>query len=387
MDAKPHVLVVDDEPGPRESLKIILKQEYEVTATPRGSEALELLKQGDFAVVLLDLTMPNDLSGTQTLRAIRDNGFDVEAIVITGQGALETAVESLRLGARDYLAKPYRASEVLGAVRSALSARDTRLKASQVKDRFLGNLSHDFRTPLNAIVGYSSILHEEVSDVLTVEQRRALARIQLNSERLLSYLEGLFFLTELDTGDLPLKPREFVVRPWLERLLRPISREATENGVAIEIVCDEGLVCLSNPETLARLVGVLVYEATVATQDEAITVACERNPSGALTFAIRHRAAPILGEEGEHALEADSSDAAPASNRLACEVVARAARAVDATIEKRTAENMRTEVRVTLPVLNGSAHPSDPKRPPATNGAAAGSHEAAGEQRASGALP
>jgi len=381
MDAKPHVLVVDDEPGPRESLKIILKQEYEVTATPRGSEALDLLSKGSYAVVLLDLTMPNDLSGTQTLRAIRDKGFDVEAIVITGQGALETAVESLRLGARDYLAKPYRASEVLAAVRSALSARDARLKAVNVKDQFLGNLSHEFRTPLNAIVGYSSILHEEMSEVLTAEQRRALARIQLNSERLLSYLEGLFFLTELDTGDVPLRPREFQVRPWLESLLRPISREASENGVAIQTICPDELVGTSNPETLARLIGVLVYEATVATRDEAIAVACEAMPDGTLSFAIRHQAGSILGEEGA-AGEGIPIDAAPAGNRLACEVVERAARALAARIEKRTLDDRRTEVRVMLPAPNGRVLPPVNGRSAAT-GATAVSGLAASSQAGS----
>ena len=79
MDSKPKILIVDDEEGPRESLKIILKPEFEVVTLGRGSEAVEMLRDGGFDLILLDITMPEDLSGIDTLQAIRAAAIDVEA--------------------------------------------------------------------------------------------------------------------------------------------------------------------------------------------------------------------------------------------------------------------------------------------------------------------
>lgn len=292
------VLVVDDEAGPRESLKIILKSEFEVTTTDRGSTALELLAEQDFDIVLLDLTMPDDLSGTETLRRIRDTAIDVEAIVITGQGALDTAVDCLRLGARDYIAKPYRAEDVRNAIRAALAARTARHRASEMREHLLENLSHEFRTPLNAISGYTEIIADEGNEILSDEQRHALARIELNSKRLLSYLEGLFFLAELDSGGAPTGAREFAVRPWLDQLVLPIRRDAENNGVTVAVQCDSALTGRTQPETLGRLLSALTYAAADQPAGGRLRVAASRLPDGSLQLSLdpgRTRAPESVG--------------------------------------------------------------------------------------------
>lgn len=337
MDACPRILIVDDEAGPRESLKMLLKGDYEVTATSRGSEALRLLGDGDYSVVLLDLTMPEDLSGTESLRAIRAANIDVEALVITGQGTLDTAVECLRLGARDYIAKPFRGANVLAAVRHAVASRTARRRAMQVREHFLGNLSHEFRTPLNAIVGYSEILSDEAGDRLTVEHRDALGRIQRSSERLLSYLEGLFFLAEIDAGDLPIQPRAIEVAPWLDRLVQPMRREAALAGSVIEVSCPAGLAIHADADILGRLVGVLLYRATVGPAGEPVVVTAGKDDRGGLVLGIEHAlagAAPI----SLPALPAAIGGDGPAVERaeIADEVIERAARLLDAAIETGT---------------------------------------------------
>ena len=358
MDPKSNVLVVDDESGPRESLKMLLKPEFEVASTPRGSEALRLLQENDYEVVLLDLTMPEDLSGTETLRAIRAANIDVEAIVITGQGTLDTAVECLRLGARDYIAKPFRGNAVISSVRNAIASRAARKRAVQIREQFLGNLSHEFRTPLNAIVGYSEILHDEAGDRLTNEHRRALSRIQRNSERLLSYLEGLFFLAELDSGDLPLRPRQFEVRPWLEKLLEPIRRDAADGGIAIELACAEELYGYSDPETLARLMSVLVYEATAATADSLVSVSAVLTIRGDIELAVEHDPRSAAGEpnaQAEPAVEDAEQPTAVSGEKIAGDVISRAARTLEAHIESTVLESGRHRVRVRIAAVAGAA--------------------------------
>ncbi|MDG2304720.1 MAG: response regulator [Candidatus Binatia bacterium] len=340
------VLVVDDEDGPRESLKIILKAEFGVTATESGSLALELLRRTEVDVVLLDLTMPEDLSGTQTLEAIRSSGIDVEVVVITGQGALDTAVECLRLGARDYIAKPYRAEDVRAAVRSALAARTARKRASEMRGHLLENLSHEFRTPLHAITGYTEILSDEASETLSSEQLRALARIQLNSERLLSYIEGLFFLAELDAGETPANAREFAVRPWLEQLISPIRRDADQNGVIIEIVCDNALTGYAHPETLARLISALTYAAADQPSGGTIRVVAQRTHE-AFHLSIdpgRGVAGVSVGTRSSEISDLNLSDP------LAQEVIVRAAASLNANIATELDGGSILRIHLEIPI-------------------------------------
>jgi DNA-binding NarL/FixJ family response regulator len=343
MDPKPKILIVDDEEGPRESLKIILKPEFEVGTVARGSEALELLRDGSFEVVLLDLTMPEDLSGTDTLQSIREAGIDVEAIVISGQGAADPIMACVNLGAFRYIKKPYRADEVLTAVRAALEEREKRRRQQAMRERFLGSLSHELRTPLNAIVGYSEILHDEAGELLAEEHRHALARIQHSSERLLAYWEGLFFLGELDSGSVSIKPRELEVKPWLERLVQRIDR-SSEGGPTLHLDCAEGLVAYTHPETLARLLAVVVHEAT---EDDGGPIEVSAwDAGGAIGFAVEHDLLPF-----ETPLADGSSDHDATATELAREVVARASDVLGATVERHAAGERRIRILINVPAL------------------------------------
>ena len=94
MPAKPSILVVDDEMGPRESLKMILNPYYNVHTADRGTQAVEMLKQVPVDLVTVDLKMPG-FSGINVLEKVKQHDPDIEAIIITGYGSLDTAIEGL----------------------------------------------------------------------------------------------------------------------------------------------------------------------------------------------------------------------------------------------------------------------------------------------------
>jgi len=119
------ILVVDDERGPRESLRMILTPTYEVLSASSGSETLKLLASHPVDIVTLDLNMPG-LGGQELMREIHDQYPNVEIIVITGCGTLESATEAIRYGICDYLQKPFDVVKVGGAVSRALSRRKAR---------------------------------------------------------------------------------------------------------------------------------------------------------------------------------------------------------------------------------------------------------------------
>ena len=117
---RPRVLVVDDELGPRESLRMILRPTYEVATAADGSEALEVLRTMPVDLVTLDLNMPG-IQGEELMRVIRREFPRVELIVITGYGSVDSAVEALRFGICDYIQKPFDVVKVLTAVGRGIS--------------------------------------------------------------------------------------------------------------------------------------------------------------------------------------------------------------------------------------------------------------------------
>jgi putative nucleotidyltransferase with HDIG domain len=122
---KTTILVVDDEPGPRESLKMILSPAHRVVTSDCGPRALEILRTTPVDLVTIDLNMPG-MKGEELMRTVRKDHPATEIIVITGNGSVETAVEGLRFGICDYISKPFDVVEVSGAVSRALERKQSR---------------------------------------------------------------------------------------------------------------------------------------------------------------------------------------------------------------------------------------------------------------------
>jgi DNA-binding NtrC family response regulator len=115
---KPRVLIVDDEPGVRESLRLILSDHAETTSAESGEEALELLAERRVDVVLLDIIMPG-IDGLEALEHIRNLVHPPEVIMLTATRTVKTAVQAMKLGAFDYITKPFDIDEIQLAVERA----------------------------------------------------------------------------------------------------------------------------------------------------------------------------------------------------------------------------------------------------------------------------
>jgi len=119
------ILIVDDERGPRDSLRMILSPAFRVLTAGTGAEALAALRAETVDVVTIDLNMPG-MSGRELMRRMNSEFPHVEIIVVTGCGTLESATEAVRYGICDYLQKPFDVVQVGGAVSRAISRRKAR---------------------------------------------------------------------------------------------------------------------------------------------------------------------------------------------------------------------------------------------------------------------
>ena len=127
------IFVVDDEESIREFFEIMLKREgYEVLTASNGAEALEVLKKQAVDLIISDIQMP-ELSGLELLTKVREMDPEMAMIMITAFGSTETAVEAMKLGAFDYVTKPFKIDEVKIIIQNALEQRSLRAENVQLK--------------------------------------------------------------------------------------------------------------------------------------------------------------------------------------------------------------------------------------------------------------
>jgi two-component system response regulator HydG len=118
--AQNRILVVDDEIDMRNGLQKILSQKgYSIDTAEDGLRAVEKMKQTSFQVVIVDLKMPQ-MDGIEVLRRAKDINQTIAVIIITGYGTVTSAVESMRLGAFDYITKPFKPDDITVTVERAL---------------------------------------------------------------------------------------------------------------------------------------------------------------------------------------------------------------------------------------------------------------------------
>jgi two-component system response regulator HydG len=118
-----HILVVDDEPSMRTTLSILLKREgYQVSQAGDGIEALKMLKRGQYDMVLTDLKMEG-VDGVELLRRVKAADPHIEVLIFTAYGTVTSAVEAMKLGAYDYIGKPFDEEELLLKVSRALERK------------------------------------------------------------------------------------------------------------------------------------------------------------------------------------------------------------------------------------------------------------------------
>lgn len=201
------VLVIDDELGPRESVRILLKPDYEVLCADSVDRGLDLLRQHQPELVILDIRMPGR-TGIEGLQDIRAADPHVSIVMLTGFGALETAQQAIRLGANDYVCKPFDTQEMRDMVRRYVERTRIQRQGASMQDQLRqinerlteelarrerlaavgqasSEMAHDLRSPLMVISGYAELLArqiEEARGLPTDAQEKAIRYLEAISQ-------------------------------------------------------------------------------------------------------------------------------------------------------------------------------------------------------------
>jgi len=205
-DRRDRILVIDDELGPRESLRFLFKDEYDVVCADSVDAGVAELRRQTPDVIIMDIRMP-EKTGIVGLQEIREIDGDISIIMLTGFGSLESAQEAIRHGATDYVKKPFETGEMREIVRkyvdrtrmsrgrlgafSELQELNMQLQSELANKEHLAQLGqassefvHDIKNPLSVICGYVQLLMDQLQDANTTDglqagtAREYLARVE-----------------------------------------------------------------------------------------------------------------------------------------------------------------------------------------------------------------
>lgn len=189
------ILVVDDEESLRLSLKFKLKSAgFDVDVATDGEDAVEKLKAKQADVVLLDINMPK-MSGIEALNYIRQTYPKTEAIMLTGFADFSTAIECLKMGARDYLVKPVDTTELVTRVRSLMRSRSSERALQQVQEQYSSVVTNDLIDPLRKLQMMLDQATKLTADADAKERKKLLANARDLTNKMEQKLEQLMELT------------------------------------------------------------------------------------------------------------------------------------------------------------------------------------------------
>jgi len=254
----PSVLIIDDELGPRESIRLVLEPRFRVMTAESGEQALDVLRRQRVDVVTLDLMMPG-LGGIETFKKIREMDPDVEIIVISAAGdTFGGLAHALPRTASAWIAKPFDMAQLVQAVEHATERRIGRLGAQQSgvptvqevrapaleggderKYDVARMFSHDIKDRLNAILGYVRMLRAGQLD--SGNAARALDVIEGNAHEAVTLAVNFLHAEESDGGSLQLHKTPASLNQIVEQVMEDEAPRARSRRIDLQADLDSGL--------------------------------------------------------------------------------------------------------------------------------------------------
>ena len=306
------VLLVENSAADREAVRRLLherSQAYTILEAATGTEGLTVCRDAQVDCVIADFFL-SDMDGLQFLDALAaPTGLvPLPVAIVTARDDDATAARVLARGAQDYLVKGALTAHALGRAvenaiekfrilrelaeqRAAVEVRNHKLEvlreelqakvedladATRAKDRFLAVMSHEMRTPLNAILGYADLLDLELEGALAEGQRQQVERIRVGSRHLLGLINDVLDLTRADARKLDMDMRPVAVPAVVEEVAALLHAQAAsrEIGLVVEPCAPELPHVQADLQRLRQVLLNLVGNALKFTDEGSVTIRC-----------------------------------------------------------------------------------------------------------------
>jgi CheY-like chemotaxis protein len=298
------VLIVDDEEGLRKMLKFGLqKRGYEVFEAQNGEHALELAKTHTFELAVCDIMMPG-MDGVQVLKGLKSISPATEVVMATGYATLETAVESMKEGASDYIQKPYSLGTLCTIFEKASEHRRLQAKVNylveldRLKNEFIHTMNHELRTPLTSVMGYISLMRQGVYGDVTDRQRDVMSRAEVNAKYLLQLINGILDFAKLQADRLTLTPEVFSLKDLMQDVSSVMEPLAASKNLTMSIDRPDNVAVYCDQMRLRQILLNLAGNAVKFTKSGTVTIQVSVTPEDAgVSFRISDTGIGIPSEK------------------------------------------------------------------------------------------
>jgi len=313
------ILVIEGELGIREGCRRVLARAgHRVAVAATGEEGWQQVQSGQFDLVLLDVMMP-DIGGMELLKRIVSFDPDLICIIITGHATIELAVQAIKQGAYDFIAKPFDANRLLVTVQQGLERRRLALEAKRlarvetekeelerrkaeleeldrVKSAFTLTVAHELRAPVAAIQSYLRLILDGY--IPPEQQRKYLARAERRAAAQLELIGDLLDLARLQDPDLEIKREPVDLTESLREVCDLMSSRAQEKKIRFTVSIPEAEITIeADPKHMRQLWDNLVSNAIKYTEEGGIVEVTMTVQDGQVVTTIRDTGIGIGPEE------------------------------------------------------------------------------------------
>lgn len=273
------VLVVDDEPGIRSGIERILRNytvgfpfmdedfSFEIIEAETGELALELIKSENPDVILLDNKLPG-IQGIEVLEQINKQKLDAAVMMITSYASLDIAVKATNFGAYNFVPKPFTPQELKSSIDNIAKhlflkrmTKKMKQEGKQIRFQFLSVLSHELKSPLNAVEGYLRIMEEQQVGTNIEDYQTMIERSLIRIKGMRNLIVDLLDLTKLESGKKNRELKQVDVNELARLAMHTVEPMAIQRNVKVHFDVDGSPKITADPDEIEIILNNLLSNA------------------------------------------------------------------------------------------------------------------------------
>ena len=301
---KLNVLVVDDEPGIRSGIERILRNysvgfpfmdedfSFEILEAETGEIALDMIKTNLPDIILLDNKLPG-IQGIEVLEEINKQKLDTAVMMITSYASLDIAVKSTNFGAYNFVPKPFTPQELKSSIDSITKhlflkrmTQKMKQEGKQIRFQFLSVLSHELKSPLNAIEGYLRIMEEKQVGNNLEDYQSMIDRSLIRIKGMRNLIVDLLDLTKLESGKKNREMTKVDVNELARLAMHTVEPIAIQRNVKIAFEADGAPHMFADPDEIEIILNNLLSNAVKYNKEGGIVNLSIKNGGAQLKIKV-----------------------------------------------------------------------------------------------------
>lgn len=299
------IVIIDDEKIVLDSCKAILESsDYQIDTAPNGTAGLRLVTELRPDLVFVDLKMPG-IPGLEVIKSIHDLDPTIVTIVITGFATVGSAVDAMKLGAYDFLPKPFTPAEFRLITKRGLERRSLVLETATLRrekemlsQNFAAIISHELKSPLGAVQQNLYALEAQLSDLLNEDQRSQLDRMKVRVSDLIELIHTWLRAISIDIETIKETFEPISIKGVITRAIESVEPHAVRKDISLITSIEEpvGLIC-GDSGTLTEVLVNLCTNAIKYSYPGSEVIIRARNEDDQVMFSVSDMGIGISEED------------------------------------------------------------------------------------------